>query len=190
LPYIFDFSSDKQVSKAWSGNGMDEWVQSTINSIGNAIKHIQQTSMNSKANQDYVAKLQLSQAFAFRGRQNDVDYTAFPVQVLPKTRIGTFYGREAQIDEIDAYLGNQRLDRLRTFTNYGRRGIGKTQIALEFAYRHASKFEAVFWVSRSFPIIAYLLAEYTLIKKDPLRNECISAAELWRNCCRPRITGS
>ena len=127
---------------------MEEWTQSLINSIGNAIKHIQQTSMNSKANQEYVAKLQLSQAFSFRNRQNNVDYTAFPVQVLPKTRVETFYGRDAQIDEIDAYLGNHHLDRLRTFTIYGRRGIGKTQIALEFAYRYASKFEAVFWVSR------------------------------------------
>jgi hypothetical protein len=127
---------------------MDEWMQSSISYIGNAIKHIQQTSINSKANQEYVARLQLSQAFAFRSRQNDVDYTEFPVQVLPKTRIETFYGREAQIDEIDAYLGNQQLDRLRTFTIYGRKGIGKTQIALEFAYRHASKFDAIFWVSR------------------------------------------
>ena len=123
-------------------------MQSSISNIGNATKHIQQTSMNSKANQEYVAKLQLSHTFAFRSHQNDVDYAEFPVQVLPKTRIETFYGREAQIDEIDAYLGNQQLDRVRTFTIYGRRGIGKTQIALEFAYRHASKFEAVFWVSR------------------------------------------
>lgn len=148
-PCTPDFSSDQQVSEAWSANGMDEWVQSSINAIGSAIKHIQQTTMNSKANQDFAAKLELSQAFAFRTRRNDVDYTAFPVQVLPKTRIETFYGRQAQIDEIDAYLGNQRLDQLRTFTMYGRRGIGKTQIALEYAYRHASKFEAVFWVSRS-----------------------------------------
>jgi hypothetical protein len=179
LPRISDFSSDQQVSKAWSGMGMDESIQSLINSIGNAIKHIQQTSMNSKANQDYVAKLQLSQAFAFRNRQNDVDYTVFPIQVLPKTRIETFHGRETQIDEIDAYLGNQHLDRLRTFTIYGRRGIGKTQIALEFAYRHASKFEAVFWVSRSScQFLLYLLAGLTLIQKDSLRDECISPTEL------------
>jgi hypothetical protein len=148
LSSIFDLCSDQQVSKAWSTGSMDEWMQPSINSIGNTTKYIQQTSMNSKANQEYVAKLQLSQAFASRSRQNGVDYAEFPVQVLPKTRIETFYGRDAQIDEIYACLGNQQLDRLRTFTIYGRRGIGKTQIALEFAYRHASKFEAVFWVSR------------------------------------------
>ena len=127
---------------------MDEWIQSLIGSIGNAIKHIQQTSMNSKANQDYIAKLQSSQAYAFRNRQNDVDYTTFPVQVLPKTRVDSFYGRDAQIDDISAYLGDQHLHLLRTFTIYGRRGIGKTSITLEFAYRYAPNFEAVFWVSR------------------------------------------
>jgi hypothetical protein len=115
-------------------------MQSSISNIGSAIKHVQQTSMNSKANQEYVAKLQFPQALAFRSRQNDVDYTEFPVQVLPKTRIQTFYGREAQIEEIDAYLGNLRLDRLRTFTIYRRRDIGKTQVALKYAYLHESKF--------------------------------------------------
>lgn len=126
---------------------MDERILSSIESIGNTIKHIQLTSMNSKVNHDYAARPRSPQAFASRSRQSDVDYAQFPLQVLPETRIQTFYGREAQIDEIDAYLGNQQPGRLRTFTICGHRGIGKTQIALEFAYRHASKFEAVFWVS-------------------------------------------
>jgi hypothetical protein len=91
---------------------------SLISNIGSVIKHIQQTWMNSKANQ-------LPQASLFRCRLNDVDYTEFPVQVLPKTRIQASYGREAQIDEIDAF-------RPRTYIIYGRRDIGKTQIALEF----------------------------------------------------------
>jgi hypothetical protein len=188
---IFDSSLDQQVSRAWSATSMDEWIQSSIESIGNTIKHIQLTSMNSKANQDYAARLQSPQELASRSRQSDVDYAQFPLQVLPKTRIQTFYGREAQIDEIDAYLGNQQLDRLRTFTIYGRRGVGKTQIALEFAYRHTSKFEAVFWVSSfSCYILFGLPTWHTLIKKDSLRGQCISPTELCGSCCCARIAWS
>lgn len=35
---------------------------------------------------------------------------------------------------------------LRTYTIYGRRGVGKTEIALQYAYENRSGFDAIFWI--------------------------------------------
>lgn len=50
------------------------------------------------------------------------------------------------MERIDQYLGNLKTQKLRTYLIYGLRGVGKTQIALEYARRYASKFDAIFWI--------------------------------------------
>lgn len=47
---------------------------------------------------------------------------------------------------MDKFLGHQA-NNLRSYTIYGRRGVGKTDIALEYAHTDPSKFEAIFWVN-------------------------------------------
>jgi hypothetical protein len=37
-------------------------------------------------------------------------------------------------------------NRLRTYTIYGRRGVGKTDIALQYAHTNPSQFDAIFWI--------------------------------------------
>lgn len=77
-------------------------------------------------------------------RMDDSD--VFPCVFLPSQRNEKFYGREEQLEEIDSYL-NPRVRQLRTYTIYGRRGVGKTNIALEYAYRNPSGFDAIFWIN-------------------------------------------
>ena len=99
------------------------------------------------------------------------DPDIFPCVTLPHRRNANFYGREKQLLDIDEYLNPQTARTLRTFTIYGRRGVGKTNIALEYgtllvqkhaggsprgvphratlttlAHRNPSNFDAVFWI--------------------------------------------
>lgn len=57
-----------------------------------------------------------------------------------------FYGRRDELARIDRYLKWEGDASLRIFSIYGHRGLGKTEIALEFAHRNASGFDAIFWI--------------------------------------------
>ena len=70
----------------------------------------------------------------------------FPCNNLPFRRNEKFYGRERTIKAIDEYLRPEVNKILRTYTIYGRRGVGKTNIALEYAHVNPSKFDAIFWI--------------------------------------------
>jgi AAA+ ATPase superfamily predicted ATPase len=70
----------------------------------------------------------------------------FPLNMLPHAHNKNFYGRKEELAKIDKYLKWEGNVPLRTFSIYGRRGVGKTQIALEYAYRNPSRFDAIFWV--------------------------------------------
>ncbi|EWC44970.1 hypothetical protein DRE_01029 [Drechslerella stenobrocha 248] len=65
---------------------------------------------------------------------------------LPHNR--NFTGRERQLSEIHDYLpalGPRRNPSIFALTGTG--GMGKTQIALEYAYRYHGEYTAIFWVS-------------------------------------------
>ncbi|KAJ8132094.1 hypothetical protein O1611_g1537 [Lasiodiplodia mahajangana] len=65
-----------------------------------------------------------------------------------------FFNRPALLKEIDSYMipssPDQRsngTETLRSFALYGMGGIGKTQLALEYAYTRKSEFDAIFWIT-------------------------------------------
>jgi len=70
----------------------------------------------------------------------------FPNIILPFSQNPRFYGREAELEKIEKYLSPKDDQSLRTFTIYGRRGVGKTEIALQFAYMNRPGFDAIFWI--------------------------------------------
>ena len=108
---------------------------------------MQSIAITRQANQQLEAKLQLGRTYGAHESQEENEWTAYPVRVLPDVRADIFYGRQSEIDKIHNYLGDPSLEKLRTYLVYGRRGIGKTQIALEYAHRHTDRYDAVFWVS-------------------------------------------
>jgi tetratricopeptide (TPR) repeat protein len=72
---------------------------------------------------------------------------SFPVDNLPMvTKTDTFTGREKEMAKIHNWLGVPHSKRLRTYLIYGRRGIGKTQIALEYTARYRHFYDAIFWI--------------------------------------------
>ncbi len=66
--------------------------------------------------------------------------------MISRNKNENYYGRQAELQNIDEFLGHEAKN-LRTYTIYGRRGVGKTDIALEYAYTNPSRFEAIFWVN-------------------------------------------
>lgn len=114
--------------------------------IDDVVTHSRQISTYSRAKKDELAHRYIARGLPIRNAYSAYDRAAFPVRCLPDIRTDHFFGREENIQRIHKFLGNQEEEKLRTYLIYGRRGVGKTQIALEYAQRFQSKFDAVFWV--------------------------------------------
>lgn len=72
----------------------------------------------------------------------------FPVHSVNIVENPEFFGREAELDKLQQLLIDQHTDaKPAACSLYGNPGVGKTQIALKFVYKHRDKFDAVFWVS-------------------------------------------
>ncbi|RFU26344.1 hypothetical protein B7463_g9995, partial [Scytalidium lignicola] len=66
---------------------------------------------------------------------------------LPYMRNPDFFGREEVLRRLDGcLLPSEHSSDLQTFAICGLGGIGKTKIALEYAYSRSAKYDAVFWV--------------------------------------------
>ena len=70
-----------------------------------------------------------------------------PHWLVPLPRNSFFTGREDILEALHAQLGGDRTVALtQSSALRGLGGVGKTQIALEYAYRHALEYSAVFWI--------------------------------------------
>ncbi|KAL8823250.1 MAG: hypothetical protein Q9191_006031 [Dirinaria sp. TL-2023a] len=68
--------------------------------------------------------------------------------VLPAARNGQFFGRENTLAVIDDVLQpGKELAAIRSLAIYGPPGVGKTQTALEYAYRKQAELDAILWLS-------------------------------------------
>lgn len=70
----------------------------------------------------------------------------------PAIRNRDFYGRQDVLEEIDKALlprsrtPNSAGEELRSFALSGLGGIGKTQVAIEYAFSRKASFDAIFWI--------------------------------------------
>lgn len=81
---------------------------------------------------------------------------------MPLLRNPNFTGRDALLDELNR---NLRDGRVALTAVRGMGGVGKTQLALEYAYRHAHDFDLVWWLRAEEP--ATLLEDYAALA-EPL----------------------
>lgn len=134
---------DVDVIKGWSA--FDAKVSAHIAELDGTVKHLNEITNFSAANrQRYQKNLTTRQGAVHEPEEP----ATFPIQMLPLRKNPRFYGRANELAKI-----NQALDwkvpgtnPLRTYTIYGRRGVGKTELALEYAYSNPAGFDAIFWV--------------------------------------------
>src|SRR5581483_3761476 len=70
-----------------------------------------------------------------------------PYWYVPLPRNPYFTGREEILEALHTQLGaDQAAVLTQSSALHGLGGVGKTQIALEYAYRHALEYSAVFWI--------------------------------------------
>ena len=67
---------------------------------------------------------------------------------LPTLKNKTFYGREPELQRLEDQLNpSSPLEKLSTACLCGLGGVGKSQIALEFAHRFIDDFNSILWIS-------------------------------------------
>lgn len=107
------------------------------------VKHVNEITIQSTANLERQAK-------ALTQRHTLVPDTdekcSFPKTILPFQQNMRFYGRKEELDKIYSYLSPKGDGSYRTYTIYGRRGVGKTEIALQFAHTNPAGYDAIFWI--------------------------------------------
>src|SRR5215213_1641438 len=84
---------------------------------------------------------------------------------IPQQRNPDFYGRDGLLAELRAsFKGSAR-----GVAVYGQGGVGKTQVAIEYAYRHASDYKLVWWVraEESASLTADYASLYRKLELDP-----------------------
>ena len=71
-----------------------------------------------------------------------------PYWLVPAPRNTFFTGRGAILEELHTQLGTgQAIALTQSTALHGLGGVGKTQIALEYAYRYALEYSAIFWIA-------------------------------------------
>ena len=132
-----------------SGSSWQSFTDSMVAPFGDldhAVKHVHDISTYSQVNQqEHVRNLALRHELKPEGEEQ----ANFPNSILEKKN-KEFYGRRDELNLIKGHLspddGNEGL---RTYMIYGRRGVGKTAIALQFAHENLAprgSYDAIFWI--------------------------------------------
>ncbi|MGH7453871.1 MAG: TIR domain-containing protein, partial [bacterium] len=109
-----------------------------------------------------------------------------PIWNVPHHRNPNFTGREELLQNLRTALASKQSAAL-TQAIHGLGGVGKTQLAVEYAYRLSHEYEAVWWLAAESP--ATLAADYAALAK-PLalpekeaadQNLAIAAVRDWLN---------
>jgi hypothetical protein len=132
---------DAAAARAWPEFHAN--VTTQISVLDSTVRHLNEITNYSKVNQDRKVK-NMSLRHALMPESEET--AAFPIKILPFRQNPRFYGRQEELERINKYLSPKGDQSLRTYTIYGRRGVGKTEIALQFANTNSAGFDAIFWI--------------------------------------------
>jgi hypothetical protein len=114
--------------------GLTSWVDQEAYLVREAVKD--------QTQKDYHN--QILQLVMPLGRKTD----RLPYENIPQIRNQAFYGRTALLTVISSQLSERnRKAGLAQVALFGLGGVGKTQIALEYAHSHFQDYKAIFWIS-------------------------------------------
>lgn len=134
--------TDIEAIKAWPQ--LNTTLVSHFTALDSTVKHLNEITSYSAVNLErQVKNLSLRHAPVPEAEE----HAHFPCSLIPFQQNEKFYGREAEMQKIITHLSpKEGVTELRTYTIFGRRGVGKTEIALQYAYENPSSFDAIFWI--------------------------------------------
>ncbi|HEU5379211.1 MAG TPA: FxSxx-COOH system tetratricopeptide repeat protein [Ktedonobacteraceae bacterium] len=116
----------------------------------------------------------------------EASLTLAPYWLVPLRRNPYFTGREEILETMHMQLGfDQTVALTQSSALRGLGGVGKTQIALEYAYRHALEYSAVFWIGAETEesIVACLLHIAEMLhlpeREDTDMQRAVMAVQRW-----------
>ena len=113
--------------------------------IGDAVGRIEKASELAERQARMIDVEMLSKMLSLNPEKNQLGQ--IPCCVLPVARNRRFFGREEILAEIARQLQPEKqLGSLRSLAIHGLGGVGKTQIALEYAFSKQAELDAVLWV--------------------------------------------
>jgi hypothetical protein len=162
---------------------LKESISNQLRVMDSTVKHLNEIMLFTKVNMDQQVK-NMSQRHALIAEPDEPG--TFPNKILPFSVNQKFYGRKDELEKIYASLKPKGDQSYRTYTIYGRRGVGKTEMALQFAHANPADYDAVFWVQcetsvairQSFTEIAVAL-ELPGACRDGHHEENLLAVKVW-----------
>ncbi|PMD63260.1 uncharacterized protein K444DRAFT_626991 [Hyaloscypha bicolor E] len=178
-----DYLHGPSESNRGSWPDLKDSISAQLRTMDSTVKHLNEITINTRVNLDLQVK-NMSQRYALTAEPDEPG--TFPNKILPFQLNQNFYGRKDELEKIYEHLKPKNDKSYRTYTIYGRRGVGKTEIALQFAYSNPAGYDAVFWVQcetsvairQSFTDIAVAL-ELPGAQKDGHHEENLMAVKEW-----------
>jgi len=144
---VLTANEDSEAEAAWPD--LEKSINSQLSNMNQSLKHIRDVTTISKANTDRKVKDFSRHPFV------PLQASLFPVRNVPFPQNPNFFGRKEELNRIFECLSpktKEDNETLRIYAIYGRRGIGKTELVLQFAYTYTAGCDAVFWVQCETPL--------------------------------------
>jgi hypothetical protein len=122
---------------------VNEGLNQQFSLLDTTVKHVNDITQFSKVNRENnIKNMSLRHALISESEEPGI----FPNKLLPFAQNPKFYGRKEEMNRLVKHLAVRTVNSYRTYTIYGRRGVGKTELALHFAYTNPAGYDAIFWI--------------------------------------------
>ncbi|KAG4437548.1 hypothetical protein IFR05_006982 [Cadophora sp. M221] len=142
VEYLHESSSEKIAENNWPA--IRSSTTKDISRLYDTIRHVSELARIASVNQQ-LTSLSLTAGHVVTEPASSV---VFPITSLQYEPNPIFSGRQEELKRIETFLSPGSDQSFRAYSIYGRRGVGKTSLALQFAHACAgdATYDAIFWI--------------------------------------------